>query len=73
MAGPTGLEPATSAVTGQRSNQLSYDSNPRNAKLEPITMPFNQKMGTVEPVRGQIQLSNIHELVAFGLRVILAG
>jgi len=30
---------------------LSYDSNPRNAKLEPITMPFNQKMGSVEPVR----------------------
>ena len=24
MAGPTGLEPATSGVTGQRSNQLSY-------------------------------------------------
>src|ERR1035441_2330918 len=24
MAGATGLEPATSAVTGQRSNQLSY-------------------------------------------------
>ena len=24
MAGVTGLEPATSAVTGQRSNQLSY-------------------------------------------------
>ncbi len=24
-AGPTGLEPATSALTGQRSNQLSYD------------------------------------------------
>jgi hypothetical protein len=23
-AGATGLEPATSAVTGQRSNQLSY-------------------------------------------------
>ena len=23
----TGLEPATSAVTGQRSNQLSYHSN----------------------------------------------
>ena len=24
VAGTTGLEPATSAVTGQRSNQLSY-------------------------------------------------
>ena len=24
MAGPTGLEPATSSVTGKRSNQLSY-------------------------------------------------
>ncbi len=26
LADPTGLEPATSAVTGQRSNQLSYGS-----------------------------------------------
>ena len=24
VAGPTGLEPATSGVTGQRSNQLNY-------------------------------------------------
>ena len=27
MAGTTGLEPAASAVTGQRSNQLNYDPN----------------------------------------------
>ena len=26
MAGTTGLEPATSDVTGRRSNQLNYDS-----------------------------------------------
>ncbi len=24
LAGPTGLEPATSCVTGRRSNQLNY-------------------------------------------------
>ena len=32
MAEPTGLEPATSDVTGRRSNQLNYDS----AKALPI-------------------------------------
>ena len=25
LAGPTGLEPATSGVTGRRSNRLNYD------------------------------------------------
>ena len=31
VAGVTGLEPATSGVTGQRSNQLSY--TPRNVPV----------------------------------------
>jgi hypothetical protein len=43
LAELTGLEPATSAVTGQRSNQLSYNSKPGKPKLEPITLAFNQK------------------------------
>ena len=36
LAGSTGLEPAASAVTGQRSNQLNYDpqaSNPQRMLL----------------------------------------
>lgn len=46
MADPTRLELATSAVTGQRSNQLSYESNipiityfPNNcnSKISPVT------------------------------------
>ena len=34
VAGVTGLEPAASGVTGQRSNQLSY--TPIQARLEPL-------------------------------------
>jgi hypothetical protein len=30
MAGSTGFEPATSCVTGRRSNQLNYDPNVLN-------------------------------------------
>ena len=44
MAGTTGLEPAASAVTGQRSNQLNYVPGFRpetdlvgSAGLEPAT------------------------------------
>ena len=33
MAGVTGLEPATSGVTGQRSNQLSYTPNEAEAGI----------------------------------------
>ena len=54
MAGTTGLEPATSAVTGQRSNQLSYvpkivfnnlaichiESSVSQLSLFSLTLPF---------------------------------
>lgn len=36
MAEPTGLEPATSDVTGRRSNQLNYDSALSNSLLPVI-------------------------------------
>ena len=40
-AGWTGLEPATSAVTGQHSNQLNYQPVPREIlKLCSIIIPF---------------------------------
>jgi hypothetical protein len=43
-AGATGLEPATSAVTGQRSNQLSYApalraENQRETRARPSMTP----------------------------------
>ena len=44
MAGVTGLEPAASAVTGQRSNQLSY--TPASARSAGVTHQANRvKLG----------------------------
>jgi hypothetical protein len=40
----TGLEPATSAVTGRRSNQLSYNSSEKVVKLELNRGGFNRKL-----------------------------
>ena len=39
MAGVAGLEPVTSAVTGQRSNQLSYTPAQGDGKLTETTRP----------------------------------
>ncbi len=36
MAGVTGLEPATSGVTGRRSNQLSYTPNATSGAVDTI-------------------------------------
>ena len=45
MAGTTGLEPATSAVTGQRSNQLSYVP-----RLQVRKNPENQTVRSASPM-----------------------
>ena len=37
MAGVAGLEPVTSAVTGQRSNQLSYTPAKGNVKIKKVS------------------------------------
>ena len=42
MAGATGLEPATSAVTGQRSNQLSY-APAKNGSQNVCRLPMNRQ------------------------------
>ena len=41
MAGVAGLEPVTSAVTGQRSNQLSYTPAKGDVTIEKV--PFTVK------------------------------
>src|SRR5690349_8680880 len=41
VAGVAGLEPVTSAVTGQRSNQLSYTPAKGSAKVRKDSFPVN--------------------------------
>ena len=60
MAEPTGLEPATSNVTGWRSNQLNYDSAWKFkiliSHLEFRTLNFQILVGTkgLEPLTSSL-------------------
>ena len=51
LAGVAGLEPVTSAVTGQRSNQLSYTPAPGKHKLGNPLTPVNGKFNEQRMIR----------------------
>jgi hypothetical protein len=61
VARETGLEPATSAVTGRRSNQLSYSRSCAEAQrlirlLSDLAAPVNTRKQRRNPMRGELQL-----------------
>ena len=45
VAGPTGLEPATSGVTGRRSSRLNYDPASKQALGDQMSGDFNPSKG----------------------------
>ena len=50
MAGLTGLEPATSGVTGRRSNQLNYNPMKISAPLTGTVMWWAEQGSNLRPV-----------------------
>ena len=66
MAGSTGLEPAASAVTGQRSNQLNYDPAIGCSGLaETLINTGDSTYSTVSPVSSIS--TKYHHLMSYGL------
>ena len=71
MAGTTGLEPAASAVTGQRSNQLNYvpslmiglAGNPRNYYASLIIHLFRRSKDTGQNRDQRICPYAVYEIV----------
>src|SRR5581483_10863690 len=47
VAGVTGLEPATSGVTGRRSNQLSYTPGAAAVSIDRVSRSVNGRTGAV--------------------------
>ncbi len=52
VAGVTGLEPATSGVTGQRSNQLSYTPNEAGTMYLPASLSVKPGVLGYQRVKG---------------------
>src|SRR2546428_10549330 len=53
MAGPTGLEPATSCVTGRRSNPLNYDPTAFFRTQKPQSHPPRRAGSKPDPLQAR--------------------
>ena len=56
LAEPTGLEPATSHVTGERSNQLNYGSAPESVVGNTGLSKFSKEFqGDILPISNELR------------------